>query len=167
MKTIDDVLTQGQNSGGGSLSDLNDIALQRCNTNTDRTTHNLGDDSQKCSMLKLFAKYSAIGIVNTVIHWGIFVLCVYGWNSSQAVANLTGFILTASFSFFANARFTFQSQATGGRYLLFLGFMGLLSLANGWLADQLVLPPVLTLVTTSLLSLLLGFIYTKQVIFRR
>ncbi|EAC0412522.1 GtrA family protein, partial [Salmonella enterica subsp. enterica serovar Indiana] len=26
-------------------------------------------------MLKLFAKYTSIGVLNTLIHWGVFAFC--------------------------------------------------------------------------------------------
>lgn len=118
-------------------------------------------------MLKLFARYSSVGVVSTAIHWSVFTFCFYAWSSTQVVANLAGFLCAASFGFIANARFTFQSPATKTRYLLFIAFMGLLSITTGWLADTLQLTPWLTLIATSLLSLLLGFSYSKQVVFRR
>lgn len=36
------------------------------------------------------------------------------------------------FSFYVNARFTFKQSTTTRRYLLYVGFMGLLSILTGW-----------------------------------
>lgn len=117
-------------------------------------------------MLKLFAKYTTIGVINTLIHWGVFAVCIYVLHSSQALANLAGFVVAVSFSFFANAKFTFRSNTTAVRYMLYVGFMGTLSAAVGWGADQGGLAPIITLVTFSVISLVCGFIYSKFIIFR-
>lgn len=50
-------------------------------------------------MIKLFIKYVSIGVLNTALHWAIFALCVYGFQTSQALANVAGFAVAVSFSF--------------------------------------------------------------------
>lgn len=117
-------------------------------------------------MLTLFAKYTSIGVLNTLIHWMIFGVCIYGLHTTQALANFVGFIVAVSFSFYANARFTFKASASTLRYLLFVTFMGALSVAVGWIADLCALPPLVTLVTFSAISLVCGFIYSKLIVFR-
>ncbi|ENN8377937.1 GtrA family protein [Providencia rettgeri] len=117
-------------------------------------------------MIKLFTKYFSVGILNTLIHWAIFGLLTAFISTSQAVANLIGFIAAVSFSFFANAKFTFKAKATIVRYLSFTLFMGLLSYFTGYIADQLRLPPIATLITFSSISLVLGFLYSKIFVFK-
>ncbi|ECZ7896282.1 GtrA family protein [Salmonella enterica subsp. enterica serovar Derby] len=117
-------------------------------------------------MLKLFAKYTSIGILNTLIHWVVFAACLYGLHTNQALANFSGFVIAVSFSFFANARFTFNASTTTMRYMLYIGFMGTLSAAVGWFADKCAFPPITTLITFSLISLICGFIYSKFIVFR-
>lgn len=117
-------------------------------------------------MLKLFAKYVSIGVINTIIHWVVFAAGIYIFNRSQALANFSGFVVAVSFSFFANARFTFNSQTTALKYMLYVGFMGTLSAIVGWIADESGLPPILTLVFFSMFSLICGFIYSKFIVFR-
>lgn len=94
-------------------------------------------------MIKLFIKYVSIGVLNTALHWAIFALCVYGFQTSQALANVAGFAVAVSFSFFANARFTFGASVSTGRYLLYVGFMGVLSAVVGWTGDKCAMPPFL------------------------
>ncbi|MDU1734609.1 MAG: GtrA family protein, partial [Citrobacter sp.] len=77
-----------------------------------------------------------------------------------------GFVVAVSFSFYANAKFTFNSTTTTLRYMLYVGFMGTLSAAVGWAADMCRLPPLVTLVTFSAISLVCGFIYSKFIVFR-
>lgn len=117
-------------------------------------------------MLKLFAKYTSVGLINTLIHWVIFAMCIYVFQTSQALANFSGFIVAVSFSFFANARFTFNSSTTTLRYMLYVGFMGGLSAAIGWMADKCGMAPIITLVAFSAISLVCGFIYSKFIVFR-
>ena len=117
-------------------------------------------------MLKLFAKYTSIGIINTLIHWVVFAVCIYLFQTSQALANFSGFVVAVSFSFFANARFTFNSSTTTMRYMLYVGFMGTLSAAVGWEADRVSLPPLFTLIFFSAISLVCGFFYSKYIVFR-
>ncbi|EAM2765281.1 GtrA family protein [Salmonella enterica subsp. enterica serovar Ohio] len=117
-------------------------------------------------MLKLFTKYTSIGILNTLIHWVVFAVCLYGLHTNQALANFAGFVIAVSFSFFANARFTFNASTTTMRYMLYIGFMGTLSATVGWVADKSAFPPIITLITFSLISLICGFIYSKFIVFR-
>lgn len=116
--------------------------------------------------MKLFARYTTVGIINTFIHWVIFSVFVYIMGTAQSVANFIGFTIAVSFSFFANARFTFSASTTTLRYLLYVVFMGMLSAAVGWAADWYRLPPMLTLLTFSTISLICGFIYSKYIVFR-
>lgn len=117
-------------------------------------------------MLKIFARYTSIGVLNTLIHWLIFALCIYGFHTNQALANFAGFVIAVSFSFFANARFTFKASTSAARYMLYIGFMGTLSAAVGWSADICALPPLITLIIFSAVSLVCGFVYSKFIVFK-
>ncbi|QMA44734.1 GtrA family protein [Citrobacter freundii] len=117
-------------------------------------------------MLNLFAKYTSIGIINTLIHWVVFAICIYGFDSDQALANLSGFVIAVSFSFYANAKFTFKSSTSTVRYILYVGFMGALSLSIGWIADKSNIAPIITLISFSAISLVCGFVYSKFIVFR-
>lgn len=116
-------------------------------------------------MFKLFSRYASVGVINTLLHWSIFALA-YHWLDSQSLSNLIAFCIAVSFSFFANARWTFRSEATAWRYAAFVAFMGLLSWGVGKMADVIALPPLLTLVGFSALSLILGFVYSRFCVFR-
>ncbi|MCC8459734.1 GtrA family protein [Photorhabdus aegyptia] len=117
-------------------------------------------------MIQLFARYFSVGIVNTLLHWGVFGSIVYMANVSQATANLIAFIVAVTFSFYTNAKFTFKKRATVGRYFFFVTFMGLLSYVIGRLSDVFQMPQIITLVTFSAISLFLGFLYSKLFVFK-
>ncbi|EMX9178875.1 GtrA family protein [Citrobacter sedlakii] len=117
-------------------------------------------------MWHYFIKYTSVGVINTLIHWLVFAVCVYAFHIHQALANFLSFSLAVSFSFYANARFTFRQTTTPRRYFLYVGFMGLLSFLTGWAAERCGLPPLVTLVAFSAISLICGFIYSRLIVFK-
>ncbi|KJT24719.1 GtrA family protein [Salmonella enterica] len=117
-------------------------------------------------MLKLFARHTSIGVINTLIHWFVFAICIYAFHTGQTIGNFAGFVVAVSFSFFANARFTFRSSTSTLRYMLYVGFMGSLSAVVGWSADKSGLAPIFTLIIFSAISLVCGFVYSKIIVFR-
>ncbi|MGK3199110.1 GtrA family protein [Enterobacter ludwigii] len=117
-------------------------------------------------MLKLLTKYASVGVLNTAIHWLVFFLLCQVVGSSQAIANLSGFFAAASFSFFANAKFTFKKRPTGYKYVSFVFFMGALSYLTGMAADAISLRPIFTLIAFAPMSVLIGFLFNHLVIFR-
>ena len=117
-------------------------------------------------MLNLFLKYTSVGVINTFIHWLVFSVCIYGLHVNQAMANLAGFVFAVSCSFFINARYTFRSGTTTLRYMLYVGFMGALSVTVGRVADRMEINPIITLISFSLISLVIGFVYSRYIVFR-
>lgn len=115
-------------------------------------------------MGKVFLRYVSVGLVNTLIHWGVFALVFYGFGASQALSNVLGFAVAVTFSFFVNAKFTFRADATAARYVLYVGFMGALAALFGSLAERWALP-IMTLVLFSCFSLVCGFLYARFVVF--
>ncbi|MFJ2986623.1 GtrA family protein [Collimonas sp. NPDC087041] len=117
-------------------------------------------------MFQLFIRYLSIGAINTIIHWCVFYLLHYIVGVNQAFSNLGAFCVAITFSFFANAQYTFRAETTTTRYLLYVIFMGTLSAAVGAIADNLRLTPIVTLIVFSAISLLCGFFYSKFIVFR-
>lgn len=117
-------------------------------------------------MLRVFAKYFSVGVLNTILHWAVFGFLVFYLKYNQASANLLGFIVAVTFSFFMNAKFTFKATVTTGRYILFVTFMGVLSFLTGAASDSLEVNPLITLIIFSCLSLICGFLYSRYVVFR-
>lgn len=114
----------------------------------------------------MFLKYFSIGMINTALHWLVFGICLMLLQFNQSLANLVAFLIAVTFSFFMNAKFTFNKKATGLRYLLFTVFMGILSYTTGLIADNLQLHPVITLISFSAMSLFLGYAYSKWIVFK-
>lgn len=117
-------------------------------------------------MIKLLSRYISVGIVNTALHWAVFGIMVYIMKNDQAVSNVVAFLCAVTFSFFANAKFTFNAKATSRGYILFVGFMGLLSFISGQISDRFNISPLITLIEFSSISLVCGFVYSKFVVFR-
>lgn len=116
-------------------------------------------------MVKLFARYASVGVINTLLHWTVFLL-LNAAGLSQTLSNTLAFITAVTFSFFANARFTFKGQATTSRFLIYTLFMGLMAAVIGRAGDFMQLPPVMTLVVFSSISLVIGFFWSNKIVFR-
>lgn len=113
-----------------------------------------------------FLMYALIGCINTGVHWLTTGGLYYGLHISQAASNLIGFVVAVICSFLLNAKFTFQSQASGWRFISFTAFMAFLSWSIGRIADYLQLPLLVTLVAFSVISLVLGFLFSKFIVFK-
>lgn len=117
-------------------------------------------------MWQRFLRYLSIGVINTGIHWALF-LGLHGLlDLNQSVSNGAAFLAAVTFSFYANANVTFQARVTPVRYTFFVMFMGVLSFLVGAAADTWNLFPLVTLVVFSALSLVVGFLFSHYVIFR-
>ena len=111
--------------------------------------------------MKTFIRYASVGVINTLVHWAAFGLMLFS-GFSQSVSNVVAFSIAVTVSFFANARWTFKAQATTNRYTVYVLFMGGMAFSVGWAADTLHANPIVTLVTFSVISLICGFIYSKE-----
>ncbi|PIE45927.1 MAG: translocase [Gammaproteobacteria bacterium] len=118
-------------------------------------------------MIKQFANYTLIGIVNTGIHWLCFFILHAMAGVPQSMANLCAFICAVVFSFFMNAKFTFQAKTDVKSFISFSLFMAAVSWLVGFYAEHIQLHPLATLIIFSAMSLVLGFIYAKFIVFRR
>jgi len=116
-------------------------------------------------MAKLFARYMTIGVLNTLIHWVVFAICIKN-GQTQSLSNFIAFCVAVTFSFFANAKWTFSAEATTFRYMMYVFFMGMVATLVGGYGDRLKINPIVTLVLFSGISLVCGFLYSKYVIFR-
>lgn len=116
-------------------------------------------------MIEQFLRYSLIGVANTAIHASIMTVCIRHFRSSIAVANSAAFITAVTFSYFANAFWTFSAKASVLKYLMFVAFMGGLAYLTGLAGDKLKINPVIIFVAFTTISLLIGFLYSKILIF--
>ncbi|USX01014.1 GtrA family protein [Pseudomonas proteolytica] len=117
-------------------------------------------------MINLFSRYATIGVLNTAVHWAAFFGAIYLFGLSQSISNLCAFCIAVTFSFILNARFTFKQKATGKKYTAYVVFMGALSVLVGAVSDAVHIAPIITLVFFSAVSLGIGFLYSRFVIFR-
>lgn len=116
-------------------------------------------------MRKQLTLYSLIGVLNTGVHWIIFAV-LYSIEFSQALSNLVGFLVASIFSFVVNSIVTFKTTLHLGRYLLFMLGMAVISLGVGYISDVFGLHPIITLISFSMISLILGFMWSKFVVFK-
>ncbi|AHL35729.1 sugar translocase [Pseudomonas brassicacearum] len=118
------------------------------------------------TLWKGFFSYSLVGLANTLIHWQIFFVLRVAFGLNQALSNFTAFCVAASFSFYVNALYTFEAKTSVLGYVLFLFVMGTLSFIVGYLGDRWHVHGLLTVAVFSLLSLVIGFLLSRFVVFR-
>lgn len=116
-------------------------------------------------MLKNISMYSLIGILNTSVHWVVFYVLYLRWGE-QSYSNLIAFLCAATLSFIMNSKFNFKTKISINKYFLFLGGMGIISFIIGLFSDEFSLSPIVTLVVFSTASLMLGYVYSKFLVFR-
>ncbi|WP_018693827.1 GtrA family protein [Algicola sagamiensis] len=113
----------------------------------------------------MFIRYALIGLINTATHFfTFFALISLGF--SQAVSNISGFMIAVSVSYILNSKFTFKVTYRLKRYVSYVVGMGCLSYLIGWLGDFFALNPWVALISFSLLSLFLGFQFSKFILRR-
>lgn len=115
---------------------------------------------------KAFLAYALVGLANTLIHWQVFFVLRVAVGLNQATSNFVAFCVAASFSFYANALYTFETKHSVAGYVLFLSVMGALSFIVGYLGDRWQVHGLLTVVTFSIVSLVIGFLFCRFVVFR-
>lgn len=115
--------------------------------------------------MNVFARYASVGVINTMIHWVIFA-ALYTSGQTQSFSNFAAFFIAVTFSFYANEKWTFSSEAATISYLVYLFFMGGIATAVGIDGDHSGISPVVTLIVFSSISMLFGFSYSKFIAFR-
>lgn len=119
------------------------------------------------SIIRAIGCYGLVGIVNTAVHWLMFSLFYIVVNTSQAISNIIAFIVAVTVSFYLNAHFTFNTHTNLKRYLLFVVFMGVISYLVGFFADKIELLPLFTLIIFTLISFIIGFIWSRFFVFKK
>lgn len=112
-----------------------------------------------------FISYALIGVANTAIHGAVMALFVKLFRSKLAIANVTAFVCAVTFSFVANAAWTFSSNPTALRYAIFTCFMGAMAYLTGLAGDKFKAHPYVVFVGFSFISLAIGFAYSKFIVF--
>lgn len=114
---------------------------------------------------KVFFIYSLVGLANTLIHWQVFFVLRMAADLDQSISNFAAFCVAAPFSFYGNALYTFDAKLSVMGCVLFLSIMGALSYVVGYLGDCWHLHGLLTVATFSVLSLVIGFVFFRFLVF--
>ncbi|CAN7708308.1 GtrA family protein [Duganella sp. LjRoot269] len=113
--------------------------------------------------------FGAIGVVNTVLHSAVVVALVETLQVSPVLANVGGFALANSASFFANSYLTFRRRPTlqlyGKFFMVSLGSLAL-TVALSALAQALHWHYLIGLLMVLLCGPVLTFVLHKTITFR-
>ena len=124
------------------------------------------DAANTMKTLPKFFSYAAIGVLNTALHWGAFFI-LYAYTETQAVSNGVAFLLGVTFSYVMNARFTFKDKPCLRKYIPYSLGLAAISYGIGAAADHIGAFPLLTLIVSSAVSLVVGFLFADKIIFAR
>lgn len=116
-------------------------------------------------LIKQLLIYGLIGVLNTLIHGLVFFSLISVMN--QAVSNLLAFLVAVCFSFFMNATFTFKEKPTTARFLKMTLIMAVFSYGFGFMGDFYKLTPCITIIVYFILNPIIGFIFTKYIVFNK
>lgn len=119
------------------------------------------------AIIHVLGRYGLVGIINTAVHWLMFSLFYFVFNTNQAIANTVAFMVAVTVSFYLNAHFTFNTYTNLKRYLLFVVFMGFISYLVGFFADKSELLPLLTLCIFTAISFIVGFLWSRFFVFKK
>ena len=72
------------------------------------------------SLAGKIAKFSGIGVLNTLIHTALVVVSVERFGLHPSIANALAFVVANIFSYWANRRWNFKTEASLGQYGRFL-----------------------------------------------
>jgi putative flippase GtrA len=68
-------------------------------------------------------KYGAVGLLGTLIHWGVLILLVEAWDFDPVWGTTIGFIVTLLVSFILNNEWTFMASVARSNVKPFIRFM--------------------------------------------
>jgi putative flippase GtrA len=80
-------------------------------------------------LTRSFIVFCIIGVINTLIHWGVYLLLL---QYTILLANTVAFIVASLFSYWANATFTYKDKVRSTTlFLSLLTFLAKLGLSDG------------------------------------
>ncbi len=120
--------------------------------------------------------YLFFGVLTTAVSWGSFLLfhSLFLWNEHPA--NIAAWVLAVLFAFFTNRRWVFTAdEAKGGRFLFqLLSFyagrlstLGVQELLLLIFSTLLSLPPIPVRAVSEVVVLLLNYLVSKFLVFRK
>jgi putative flippase GtrA len=118
------------------------------------------------------ARFGAVGVLNTIIDYAVFVFCFQVMELEPLVANTVAFLIAVNFGYVMNKTWTFRDESRG-RIAVTRGILFLASYAIGfvagsavlWLASSYVDPRIAKIASIGA-SLVINFILSKTVVFR-
>lgn len=114
-----------------------------------------------------FLKYCIVGLFNTIVHWIVFFYFFIFLDFEQSNSNFIGFCVSNVIGCFINCNWTFKINFNLTKLAYYFFFMGVISFLVGLFADRLSILPFFTLMVTSIVSMSVGFIFSKYLFLKR
>ena len=122
------------------------------------------------TMISQFLRFCAIGVVNTIVNYTVFLLLLTWLDMQYLIAGAVGFITGAITGFFLNRRWTFRSDiGTWTGLASYLAVQGVSLASHGvaqWLARTLLgVPEIWTQLAGIAVSTLVNFTMVRTFVF--
>ncbi len=121
--------------------------------------------------LIMFIKFSCVGVLNTLIDYGVFfVMCdIFGINIY--ISNVCGYVLSATNSYFMNSMFVYKDKKFGfKKYVAFLaGNVSVLLLSTAFIAvlsKNIEVKTIAKLISAPF-TILLNFCFQRFILFKK
>jgi len=120
--------------------------------------------------------YLLFGVMTTAINIIAYNLCYYCFNISNNISNIVAWILSVLFAYITNKKWVFESQIFNFRIVVkelfsFLGcrfITGLLDIVIMYISvDILKLTPWIFKIISNLIVIILNYIVSKLIVFRK
>ena len=119
----------------------------------------------------MFIKFSCVGVLNTLIDYGVFfVMCdIFGINIY--ISNVCGYVLSATNSYFMNSMFVYKDKKFGfKKYVAFLaGNVSVLLLSTAFIAvlsKNIEVKTIAKLISAPF-TILLNFCFQRFILFKK
>lgn len=125
---------------------------------------------------KSFIAYAIFGVLTTVVNIVVYAVCYEYIGISNVVSNIIAWILAVAFAFVTNKLWVFGSKSTEKNTLIYeIGTFISCRLATGVLdlgimyvgVDVLGFPSIILKVASNILVIILNYVASKLVIFRK
>lgn len=114
-----------------------------------------------------FLKYNLIGILNTLMHWSIYLILTLHFNYHSEYSNFISFLISASLSYILNSKMNYKTKINKRSYFKFMLIIGFISIFIAKLFLYLGINNLIMLISYTILNVFLGYFFTKKMVFKK
>lgn len=114
-----------------------------------------------------FIRYNLIGILNTLIHWLMYLTLTLYLYLESIYANFISFFISSTFSYILNSKINYKVAVKKSSYLKFIIIIGFLSIIISGIFSYLNISNIFMLIFYTFTNVFLGYFFTKKMVFKK